>query len=156
MAGLRGDSRAEDTGVVRRRVLGWLLAVYGAGAVVVLLFPVGLLLGRLVHGLYRLGLRIGMPASLGPRWYEFGLNVVLFAVPTVLAVLLWPHVRRWVWLGLAVGISLVVELIQGLWLPRTRDVVDVIANVLGAVVGLVAVTVLGHQAPVAERRPTHH
>ena len=133
----------------RRRGLGWLLAVYGAAMVVVLLFPVSGLLGRLVNALHRLGVRVGMPASLGWRWYEFGLNVLLFAVPTVLAVRLWPQVARWKWLALAFLISLAVEVTQGLALPRSADVVDVIANVLGAVVGLAAVAILTRPAGVA-------
>ena len=131
-------------------MLARVLMVYAAGMFGVLLLPVGTLIGAVVMWLHGLGGAIGMPGFLTPRWYEFGLNMALFAVPAVLVVLLWPRVRRWLWLALALGLSVAVELIQGAALPRTADIVDVIANVSGAFLGLAAVAILGQPAAAAD------
>lgn len=124
---------------------------YAAAMAGILLLPVGTLIGVVVSWLHGLGAAVGMPAFLTHKWYEFGLNMVLFMVPTVLVVLLWPRVQRWLWLALALGLSVVVELIQGAALPRTADIVDVIANVSWAFLGLAAVAILGQ--PVAAADP---
>lgn len=123
---------------------------YAAAMAGILLLPVGTLIGVVVSWLHGLGAAVGMPAFLTHKWYEFGLNMVLFMVPTVLVVLLWPRVQRWLWLALALGLSVAVELIQGAALPRTADIVDVIANVSGAFLGLAAVAILGQPAAAAD------
>lgn len=126
-----------------RQVLMRLLVIYAVAMVGVLLLPVGGLMGQIVALTYWIGQGLGMPALLTPRWYEFGLNIVLFAVPVALAVLLWPRVQRWMWLVFAFLASITVELLQWVVLPRTGDPMDVVANVSGAMLGLAAMVILG-------------
>lgn len=126
-----------------RQVLMRLLVVYGVAMLGVLLLPVGGLMGRIVALAYWAGQGLGMPALLTPRWYEFGLNMVLFAVPAALAVLVWPRIQRLRWLLLACVVSVAVELFQWVALPRTGDPMDVVANVSGAMLGLAAMVILG-------------
>lgn len=126
-----------------RRFIAFLLAAYGAGMLGVLLLPVGQLIGAVVGWLYRAGRSVGMPGFLTTRWYEFALNGLLFMVPTMLAILLWPQVRRWVWLVLGACLSAVVEVTQLLMLPRSGEIVDVIANTAGSASGVALIAILG-------------
>ena len=81
------------------------------------------------------------------------LNVVMFAPLGLLAPLLWPRMRSWrrmALLGLAA--STVIELTQlVLWVTlgshRTVDINDLIANTLGALLGLLVLRLLTSRPP---------
>jgi hypothetical protein len=132
----------------RRRILQRVFLLYLAAMLAVVLLPIGGLIDTIVNAIHAVGQGLGVPDALTPRRWEFLLNVVLFAIPTALAVLLWPRVERWVWLAVALGGSVLVELVQYLALPRVADARDVIGNVSGAIVGLAAVTILSQPGRV--------
>lgn len=119
----------------RQGLLSGLLGVSLIGLFAIVLLPVGHQLGQIVWWLYRVGGFIGVPSRFGPRWYEFGLNVVLFSLPVFLAALLWPSIKRWSWVLLGFGGSLSVEAMQFLFLPRTPEITDILANTMGAWIG---------------------
>ena len=102
----------------RRRILQRVFLLYLAAMLAVVLLPIGGLIDTVVNAIHAVGQGLGVPDVLTPRRWEFLLNVVLFAIPTALAVLLWPRVERWVWLAVAFGGSVLVELVQYLALPR--------------------------------------
>jgi len=123
----------------RRRA--WLVAascIYAFGVWWMTLRPsiydpeVGGILGRLLEA---------MQASPLTAWITFDIveslsNVVMF-VPLGLLVIAWRG--RW-WLGIVVGlvVSCAIELAQWCFLPtRVADPGDVVANTLGAVIGVV-------------------
>lgn len=120
----------------RQGLLSGLFGISMIALFAIVLLPIGDQLGGLVGWLYRVGTFFGVPSRFGPRWYEFGLNVALFTLPVFFAALLWPSVKRWSWMLLAFGSSLWIEGMQFLFLPRTPDVTDVIANTAGAWIGV--------------------
>lgn len=132
----------------RRRLLQRALFLYLAATLAIVFLPIGGLIDAIVIALHGFGRGLGVPAVFTASRYEFMLNVLLFAIPTSLAVLLWPRVERWVWLAAALGGSVLVELVQYLALPRVADMRDVIGNVSGAIVGLAAVTILSQPGRV--------
>lgn len=126
-----------------RAVLGTLLALSTIGLLAIVLLPVGHQLGLIVSWFYRMGTRFGIPHRFGPRWYEFGLNVVLFLLPLFLAALLWPSAKPSLWGALGFFASLCIEGIQFLFLPRSPDITDIVANTAGAWIGAVLAHALG-------------
>lgn len=109
-----------------------LFALCAAAALALVFLPIGWQINRFVVWLFYGGRRLGMPDFVTIPWYEFGLNILLFAVPVLLATLLWPRVRWWVWVLLGLFISLSIETIQLLALPREFSLLDLAANTLGA------------------------
>ena len=82
--------------------------------------------------------RHGLPVWFGYNKLEFGANIAMFAPAGFLVALLLP-LRRW-WLALLIcpAISIGIEITQAVFLSsRFATVNDVIANSLGAVVGVV-------------------
>lgn len=73
-------------------------------------------------------------------------NFVLFLPFGILVPLVWPRMRFWRGLGVALAVSIGIELVQyvsSAWGSyRAADVNDVILNVAGAAVGLMLVTLL--------------
>ncbi len=148
------EERAGAIERVRQQpLLAGLLALCLAGVFAMVFLPIGWWLNRLVVRLYYLGRRLGMPHFVTLEWYDVALNVLLFAVPTALAALLWPRVRPWVWTLAVLLISAGIELVQYLALPRDASLGDVVANTAGAVVGaLVSVVLLRRRRHSAARR----
>nr|WP_255622662.1 VanZ family protein [Tessaracoccus sp. OS52] len=101
----------------------------------VVFLPIGGEIEDLLWWLTVAGLRVGVPGS-NFYGYDFALNMVLFAVPTVLVAAAWPSVRRWIWLIAAFVLSFTIETVQDLALPRTASLMDLAANSLGALLGL--------------------
>jgi glycopeptide antibiotics resistance protein len=136
-----------------RRVVAALGAAYLLLLVLVVTGPWGWTLNRLTVRLYTF-FRYDVP--LAPDWalpehYGYLLNVLLF-VP--LGVLLVVVVRCSWWWAACIGtlVSAVVEVVQSLWLPRDGDLLDVVANGLGALLGAV-VARLAARAVLSPRRP---
>lgn len=68
---------------------------------------------------------------------EFVLNVILFVPMTLLGVLTWPRVNPIQWVLLGVAATGFIEVLQFLVLPdRSATLSDLIANTLGAVIGV--------------------
>ena len=125
--------------------------VYLVGLGVLVAAPWGWELNRLtvqLYVLFRQDLSIA-PAAVRPEHYGAVLNVVLF-VPLGALLAIWG--RGWLAAALVSAVlSSVVELVQWRWLVREGDVVDVVANTLGGLVGAVLVTLLrrGRRGPGA-------
>lgn len=141
-----GEQRSSVWGRAKRHPLliialsAWLL-----GVVAVVFLPVGWELNRFVVQLYYFGRTLGVPRFIGLDWYDVGLNMLLFAVPTALAALVWPRARRWVWILAVLAASSAIELVQYAALPRDASVWDVIANTAGAGLAVLLV-ILGERA----------
>lgn len=87
--------------------------------------------------------RHGVPEWFGYRQLEFSANILMFVPLGFLVGLLVS--RRLVWLPLLVipGMSITIELLQGLFLSqRFASVLDVVANTIGGYLGLAIVVVL--------------
>lgn len=98
---------------------------------------------------------IGFPAVVTePSRVEFLLNAVMFAPITFLAALTFPR-HPWAnWVVYAYLASAAVELVQGVYLPpRSAQFVDVVANTLGGVMGVVFAVPVKHSLI---GRATHH
>ena len=124
------------------RVARVLAVVVAVALVAVLLWPDGEAVNRAVVRLYVFFLDRGMPSSVTPEAYAVLLNVVGFAVLGAIGVTLlrWPPVR--VALVLT-AFSAAVELVQALpAVGRDPSLVDVACNALGAVIGVVAASVV--------------
>ena len=66
----------------------------------------------------------------------FVLNVALFVPGAFAAALLWPRVRWWQWVLVGLAITVSIETVQGVLLPRREaQVHDLVANTLGAALG---------------------
>lgn len=128
-------------GLVDRRYVVALLAVYLTGVVVLVTRPWGWELNRLTVRLYVL-FRYEWPIA--PLWvlpehYGVLLNVLLFVPFGVLLAL--ATRRAWWWVTLvALAASSAIELVQWRWLERDGSWTDVAANTLGALVGAVVVS----------------
>ena len=139
-----GDAGSGDAGPAGRgrRVATVLAAVLAVAFVAVLLWPDGPAVNRGVVRLYVFFLDLGMPASVTPEAYAVLLNVLGFAVLGAIGVALlrWPPVRVAL---LLTAFSAAVELVQTLpSIGRDPSVLDVACNVLGAVIGVVAASVV--------------
>lgn len=132
-------NRVSDPWPSRRIWLRRALVTYVIGLLLAVTLPIGHLIDISLIRLYQLGRLVGVPNGVSPAWYEFLLNVALFAVPTAMAAVLWPAVRPWIWVFAACGGSIAIEIVQYLVLPRVADPRDVVANTLGAAVGLGAI-----------------
>lgn len=68
---------------------------------------------------------------------EFFLNVLLFVPLTMLGTLLWPRVNPLQWVFLGVAATVTIEFVQYAALPdRSATLSDLVANTLGAVIGV--------------------
>lgn len=82
----------------------------------------------------------GLPEAFStPERVEFGLNALMFSPLVFLAALTLPR-HPWAnWVVYAFVGSAAVELLQGVYLPpRSAQMVDVVANTLGALLGTLA------------------
>ncbi|WP_181905682.1 VanZ family protein [Microbacterium bovistercoris] len=72
---------------------------------------------------------------------EFGANILLFVPLGILLALLLPA-RRWLAVPSAALVSAVIETVQGVFISgRTASILDVVANVIGASIGLAIVAI---------------
>ena len=77
---------------------------------------------------------------------EFTANIVLFVPMGVLLALLLGRGRRWLALALGVAASLTIEFIQLFEPARVSDARDIIANSLGAIIGIGLVVAGGRRS----------
>ncbi len=124
-------------------------AVYLVALGIILLWPDHL--DRHAGAAYALLYRL-FPGATGETM-DFGLNVVLFMpFGVVLSAILRGH--PWRLLGIAWVVPLLVEIVQGVFLPgRTSSALDVAANTLGGLIGAVSAVVAGrllHRGAAAE------
>ncbi|MDJ1370121.1 VanZ family protein [Gulosibacter molinativorax] len=134
-----GSGREPRRRGASRTILWVAFGLCVAGVLAIVFLPIGWMLNRLIVWLYYAGKSLGMPGVVTLGWYEFGLNVLLFAVPVALASLLWRRVPWWVWPLLALVVSGGIEVVQLVFLPREFSLRDVVANTLGAVLGAAVV-----------------
>ena len=139
-----GGTGRDPTGV-RPRVATVLAVVLTLLTVVVLLWPDGWVVNRGVVRVYVFFLERGMPQRVTPEDYAVLLNVAVF-VPLGwigVAMLRWPPA------GVAWSLtaaSAAVELVQALpAFGRDPSLLDVASNALGAVLGVVAASVVGRR-----------
>lgn len=132
---------------IRRRTLLILFAVWVVLGLGVVFLPIGTQIGQALAWLARTSHSLGLPASLDLYSFDFLLNVVLFTVPVMLVATMWPRIPRWLWLPVGIVVSFAIEMIQGLFLPRTSSPLDWIANSLGALIGVLAVLLLERFRP---------
>ena len=119
-----------------RRTATVLAALVTLGLVVLLLWPQGDLVRRIVLEVYLVGLTdLGVPPSITPEDYAVVLNALAFVLLGWLGVRLLR--RSWLLVaGVLVGLSCTVELVQMLpVMQRQPQLLDVVANGLGAVLG---------------------
>lgn len=122
---------------VRRVVVPWLLAAYGVGLALVLLWPTPVDRGasEAVQAVVRLAHWLGFE-WVSYSTVEVSANVVLFVPLGWLVAALLPRAFWWVGVLLGVGVSVTAEAAQLLFLPeRFSSVVDVVANSAGALLG---------------------
>jgi len=133
----------------------WLLGAYSVVVVAILLWPtpVDREAGPTIFAI------ITFFHGLGWTWFSYTVleviaNVLLFVPLGALLVVCLP--RRWWWLALVIGVSVsgAAELVQAVALPeRMASVSDVVANTIGAVIGMtMTVMIRALRTPVAPRR----
>jgi glycopeptide antibiotics resistance protein len=133
---ITGNSRA------RLHVAGGILVAYAIAVLVVTLWPAPVDRGfepTISRGLALLH-RNGLPIWFGYNKLEFAANIVMFVPAGFLVSMLLPA-RRW-YLALLVvpALSICIELTQAIFLSsRFATVNDVIANSLGAAIGIFTV-----------------
>ncbi len=112
----------------------------------ILLWPDGWAVNRLVVRLYLVLLDLGVPAAVTPEHYAVLLNVLAFVPLGWLGVAALRR-RPWVVLGVLTAASVLVETAQ-LWpgLHREASLVDVLCNVAGAAVGVLAASAVAGRA----------
>lgn len=119
----------------RRVFLATLFGLSAFGMLALVLLPIGWQINRFIVWLFYAGRGIGVPDFVTLEWYDLFLNGLLFAVPVCLAALLWPRVGWWMWPVAALALSLLIELVQELFLPREFSLGDIAANTVGSLLG---------------------
>lgn len=120
------------------RIVGSILLVaYLAAAFVLFFWPSGARIHRINLDFW-IWLRplLGNPKGFGPDQAEILANVLVFSLPVLAFCLIFPRVRPWIWVLLAMFASAGIEFTQGYVLPhRKLDVTDFLSNSAGAVLG---------------------
>lgn len=109
-----------------------------AGVAAATLLPIGWTINRTIVWWYYVVRNAGGPTWMSIPFWEFVLNMLLFAIPVAFARRAWPGVRWWHWICGAAALSLSVEVVQWSLLPRESSFLDVVANTSGAVLGVAA------------------
>jgi glycopeptide antibiotics resistance protein len=133
-------------------VAAGLLALYGAVVALAVFWPTPIdrdYQGAIVRVLSVVH-RHGIPEWFGYRALEFSANVTMFVPLGFLVFFVLPRRRWWLALVLCPGLSIAIELTQGMLLAqRFATLSDVVANSLGAAVGVLLA--LGIRAIVNRR-----
>lgn len=132
----------------RKRVAGRVLVVYAAVLALIAFWPTPV--DREAAGVLRAIARAVPLLSYGV--VEFTANIALFVPFGVLLALALPR-RRGLAVPIAVAVSLVIESGQAMFLAqRTPSLRDIVANTLGASVGLTIVLILDRRAAAGRAR----
>jgi glycopeptide antibiotics resistance protein len=124
-----------------RRLVVAIVAVYVAGLAFLVLVPRGWELNRLTVRLYIL-FRNDVPIA--PDWvlpehYGVILNVLLFLPLGALLAVAWAA-SWWRVALVCLALSVTIEVVQARWLERDGGWPDVVANTVGALVGVVTIS----------------
>jgi glycopeptide antibiotics resistance protein len=123
-----------------RIVAGLLLLLYLGVAAFIVLVPEGEIPTNSVTAISLLLQEMGAPAWFHGGNVEFVANVLLFVPLTMLGATLLPRWRWWHWLLAGFWLTIAVESWQLAFLPgRSPQLVDVVANTLGALLGYLLV-----------------
>lgn len=146
--GVVGNQESERRGhwPFHRRVAAVLLVLVVIAAALLVFLPIGWQINRFIVALYYF-----LAGNFGFTWISIDgwavvLNVALFAVPAFLAAIVWPRVKAWAWVVLWVAATIAIEAIQYVYLPRNASLVDVAANSIGGVIGVVLARALNSRA----------
>lgn len=123
----------------------WLtvLVAYAGVGTVLLLWPDGWALNRINVDVYVFLRRNGGPQWATPEDVAVALNCLIFIPVGAFLSLALPRLRWWHVGAAGFGLSLAVEVAQWTLLPgRSPEVVDLVANTLGAALGAVIVAVI--------------
>lgn len=135
------------TGNQLRRVGQGLLAAYLACAALIFFWPDGSAIHRLNLDLWLALRRMGLPRWITPDHTEQVFNVLAFAIPVAITLVVLPRLRVWRVVAVGIGASMSIELVQGYLLnARKMDWLDCAANSLGVVLGAVVAIVLRRAA----------
>ncbi|HEY9564368.1 MAG TPA: VanZ family protein [Nocardioides sp.] len=119
-----------------RRLLAVVFAVYVAAAAYLVFWPQPDTPAGAVLDLHTLLGRVGITFISG-LVIEFVLNVALFVPLTLLGVLLWPRISPLHWVFTGVAATFLIEFLQYAALPdRSATLIDIVANSLGALIGI--------------------
>lgn len=129
-------------------------AVYLVALAALLLWPNGPTIHRMNLDLYFFFLQRGVPPSVTPEHYAAALNVLIFIPVTAVPMLLVGRGRWWHWALVGAVVSVGVELTQALLPARHTDVIDIMANTLGALIGTGLGALLRRLSRSGQRRRT--
>ena len=98
--------------------------------------------------------RNGLPTWFGYNTLEFAANIAMFVPAGLLVALMLPSRRWWLALLIVPALSIAIELTQAVFLSsRFATVNDVVANSLGAVLGILLFLLVRITLPIREFRP---
>ena len=131
---------------ILRRLALIVLVLGGAAGAVLVLAPSGWIVNRANVAVW-IGVTtpLGLREAVSPEEFAAAMNVLLL-VPLGAALAVLRPVRPWIWVLLTVVVSTAVELFQLLLGTREADPLDVLANTLGAAVGVGIGLVIVHWA----------
>jgi glycopeptide antibiotics resistance protein len=129
-------SRAKASRVILpRRIAASLMALYLLIVGLIVFWPTADVASGSVAGIWSLLSAVGL-GWISPTAVEFITNMLLFVPLSFLGHTFRPHWRWHHWLLAGMATTLVIELLQMIFLSgRSAQVIDLAANALGAVVG---------------------
>lgn len=131
-----------------RRLALWVLAGYAVLLVLVLTTPMSP--GRMVGGSVRfLQQELGWEFA-RHGWVEFGANILLFMPLGLFVALI--SIRLWHAVALALALSAGAEVIQSFLPDRVTSLRDIVGNVLGALLGVIAARLVRPPGPAKGAR----
>ena len=84
---------------------------------------------------------------MGSAGVEFGLNVVMFVPLSLIGSFLFERWGTYQWFLIGLSATVLIEMVQGMFLPtRTSSSLDVVANTIGAMTGLLVAFVVREAA----------
>jgi len=143
--GVITGTKAPPRSMARTSIGGVLLASYVVVILLATLWPTPLDQGysAAIQKVLDVVHRNGIPEWFGYNKLEFSANVAMFVPLGFLAALLLPAKVWWLALLICPGLSIAIELTQATFLAaRFATATDVIANTIGAVVGILVAVIL--------------
>jgi glycopeptide antibiotics resistance protein len=129
-----------------RKTAGLLMVVYVNLVGLIVFWPTADIASGSVFGIWKVLQALGAPTFFSAGLVEFTTNVLLFMPLGFLGHTFRPDWRWRSWMCVGLAGSLCIELAQWAFLPgRSFQLVDLVANTLGAVSGYLAVTWLARR-----------